>query len=189
MRTPPDDRWPARLVRGRLRGVAAVYAAVLAFMTLTPVEWNPYARGAEHNTLEWRPVVPVVREFRGGEHPLVALLELLGNVALFIPFGSLVPAVVPRLRRGRRVILAGAGVSALIELWQLTMPQARHSDVNDVITNTLGVALGWGIVVAFRALGRRREVAHALHHEMPDPAAVGAVASSGEFPIRQRSQR
>src|SRR6266516_1931360 len=101
--------------------------------------------GVDHNTLELRPVVPVVpvvRELRGGEHPLVAILELLGNVALFIPFGVLVPALVPKLRRGWRVILAGAAVSVLIELWQLTMPQARHRDINDVSTHTLVVVRG-----------------------------------------------
>ncbi len=135
-------------------------------------------------------MVPVVRELRGGEHPLVAILELLGNVVLFIPFGVLVPALVPKLRRGWRVILAGAAVSVLIELWQLTMPQARHSDINDVITNTLGAALGWGVVATLRALERGRSSDDAaLQGAIPDRVPVGAGESSGEVPIRQRSQR
>jgi len=157
-------------------------------MTLTPVEWSPYARGAEHNTVELQPVVPVVRQLCCGWHRGVIALELLGNVVLFIPFGVLVPLLVPRLRRGWRVILVGAGVSVLIEVCQLTMPQARHSDVNDVITNTLGVAIGWGILAAFRTWAQARDPG-GLQHEIPDQVLARVGDPSGEFPITQRSQR
>jgi len=173
MRTPPVFRPSVRLVRGRLRVVAAVYGAVLGLMTLAPVEWNPYVTVPEHNTPEWRPIVPVVQELGTGGHPLVTILQVVGNVVLFVPFGALVPALVPWLRRGGRVILAGAAVSVLIELWQLTMPQVRHSDVNDVITNTLGVALGWGVVLAARR--RSSQATEATEATAEAEATVGFV--------------
>lgn len=159
-------------------------------MTLTPVEWNPYLRGSRHNTPELMPALPVVREFQGDWHPVLVVLQLVGNVVLFIPFGMLVPALVPKLRRGWRVILAGAGVSALIELWQLTVPQARHSDVNDVLTNTLGVAIGWGIMTGLQARARRRGGdPGALQDGMPGRLSMGVTDSRDELPIQQPSQR
>jgi len=173
MYTPPVVRPSARLVRGRLPVVAAVYGAVLGLMTLAPVEWNPYVTVPEHNTPELRPVLPVIQELGAGGHAWVTVLQVVGNVVLFAPFGVLVPALVPWLRRGWRVILAGAAVSVLIELWQVTMSQVRHSDINDVITNTLGVALGWGVVVAARR--RSSQATEATEATATAEATVGFI--------------
>lgn len=76
-----------------------------------------------------------------------ALLQLIANVVLFLPFGMLARYLVAPKRPGR-VVLAGLGVSLLIELTQLTgiwgiypCPY-RVFDVDDLITNTLGAAIG-----------------------------------------------
>lgn len=76
-----------------------------------------------------------------------AVWQLLFNVVLFIPFGMLVRHLAPSLRPPW-IIAAGAAVSLLIELTQLTgiwgiYPCAyRVFDVDDLITNTAGVAIG-----------------------------------------------
>lgn len=66
------------------------------------------------------------------------LLNLLGNLAAFLPFGLCVPLLwrvsVPR------VVLYGAGLSLFIEAAQL--PFNRGSDVDDIILNTASTALG-----------------------------------------------
>lgn len=82
---------------------------------------------------------------RGWTDP--ALWQLVFNVVLFIPFGMLVrhPAA---STKALWVVLAGAGASLLIEVTQLTgiwglYPCAyRVFDVDDLLTNTLGAAIG-----------------------------------------------
>ena len=72
------------------------------------------------------------------------LLNVIGNCAMFIPTGIILPILYPRLNRGWKVIAAGAGISLCIELLQLPFA-VRASDVDDLILNTLGVVLGYGI--------------------------------------------
>ena len=91
-----------------------------------------------------------------GVRPRVRLLG--GNVLVFVPFGLLLPAIWPRLDGFWRMALAGVAVGVSIELTQLAVSLAlggwyRMSDVDDVILNTAGVLLGYGL---WRTLGRSR---------------------------------
>lgn len=67
----------------------------------------------------------------------------LPNVLLFIPLGIFLTALWQRFSRGWRAMLFGLGVSLTIELLQIFT--FRATDVNDLITNTLGTVLGWGL--------------------------------------------
>lgn len=75
-----------------------------------------------------------------------AMLQMVLNLALFVPFGVLVR----QLWRWRLplIVLGGLGVSLLIELtqltgnWGLSACQYRVADVNDLMTNTLGALIG-----------------------------------------------
>ena len=88
--------------------------------------------------LNWKPFVylfdyPTMKE---------ALLNLIGNTAMFIPLGIVWPAVFKQLNRHWKVIAAGIGVSACIELLQLPFYD-RATDIDDLILNVLGAALGY----------------------------------------------
>ena len=65
-----------------------------------------------------------------------------GNIVLFIPFGFILPVKYPKMRRTSTVTLIGLSLSILIECIQLTMPN-RCTDINDVILNTLGTYIGY----------------------------------------------
>lgn len=69
------------------------------------------------------------------------LINLAGNVLIFIPLGCLLPALWKRLRRCWKTIPLCAAVSLLIESVQLFV--GRSVDVDDLILNTLGGALGY----------------------------------------------
>lgn len=85
------------------------------------------------------------------------LLNVVGNVAMFLPSGIVLPVVYKRLDRFWKVVAAGAGISLAIELTQLLFA-VRASDVDDLILNTLGVVLGYGIYAGVRRLlGKRGE--------------------------------
>ena len=81
------------------------------------------------------------------------LLNVIGNTSMFIPSGIVLPILYKRLDRFGRVLAVGAMISLCIEILQLPFP-SRASDVDDLILNTLGVALGYGIYAAGKRLKR-----------------------------------
>jgi glycopeptide antibiotics resistance protein len=101
----------------------------------------------------------VVVNLRDGDQVLATLAGAAGNVALFLPLGFLLPMLAPRLDRFRRTVAAGFVLSTLIELSQVAFPGVRRPDVNDVLMNTLGTAIGYALYrLAARArTGRRPE--------------------------------
>ena len=63
------------------------------------------------------------------------------NVLLFIPMGAMLPILWDKYRHLKNTLLFGCAVSATIEFSQ--MLTFRATDVNDLITNTLGSFLGF----------------------------------------------
>lgn len=72
------------------------------------------------------------------------------NVLFFIPLGMSMPILWSRFRTGKRTVLIGFCASIVIELLQILT--YRVTDVNDVITNTLGAYFGF---LCSRALLKR----------------------------------
>ena len=83
-----------------------------------------------------------------------ALLNLIGNTAMFIPLGIVWPAVFKKLNTHGKVILAGFGVSMTIEVLQLPF-FGRSTDIDDLILNSAGFLMGYGIWLLCR---RRKKV-------------------------------
>ena len=87
------------------------------------------------------------------------LMNFFGNVVLFIPSGVILPAVYAKLGKFWKTAAAGAGISLAVELLQLLFIE-RTTDIDDLIFNTLGVILGYGIYAVFRSIikGRRKHI-------------------------------
>ena len=92
-------------------------------------------------------LIPFVR--LPGFHSAAFAENVLGNAAMFLPSGIVLPLVYPQLDRFWKVLAAGAGLSLSIELLQLPFA-ARTTDIDDLIFNTLGVAIGYGIWLLIR---------------------------------------
>lgn len=75
--------------------------------------------------------------------------DLLQNVLVFLPLGVLLP-VIARVRSARRVLLLGLLLSLGMEVLQLVNALTGHgghiADVNDLLANTLGAPLGYGLL-------------------------------------------
>ena len=82
-----------------------------------------------------------------------ALLNLIGNIAMFIPLGIIWPSVFRQLDTHGKVLAAGVGYSLLIEIVQLPFFD-RVSDIDDLILNSLGFVLGYGIFLLAGAVRR-----------------------------------
>lgn len=79
--------------------------------------------------------------------------EMLENVALFLPFGLMLRSVI----KSGWTILAGVALSCIIELIQ-GVTGLGGFELNDIINNSIGMVIGFVIVVVAERLGRRRRV-------------------------------
>ena len=75
--------------------------------------------------------------------------NLFGNIGMLIPLGFLLPASFPRLRRPGKTLLAVTGIIVFLELAQL-FTIAGHCDIDDLILNLLGAAMGYGLFSLLR---------------------------------------
>ena len=80
------------------------------------------------------------------------LLNLIGNTTMFIPIGIVWPCVFKELNTPGKVIAAGIGFSLCIEILQLPFYD-RVTDVDDLILNTLGYVVGYGIYLLVKKIG------------------------------------
>ncbi len=79
--------------------------------------------------------------FQWASYPkAMAFDNIFGNVAFFLPFGVLCPLVLRKLNAGK-TILAGFLLSLFFEIIQIAT-DTGGADVDDLILNTCGVALG-----------------------------------------------
>ena len=82
------------------------------------------------------------------------VINVIGNVAVFVPLGYFFCRAF-----GKGVLAAvvcGACLSVFIEICQI--PMARHTDVDDVILNTLGAFIGGvAATIVSRAVLRKKE--------------------------------
>ena len=73
-----------------------------------------------------------------------AFINLGGNVIMFIPLGFFLPRVYPKLQKFWKAILATVLIITAVELAQL-FTLLGSCDIDDLILNVLGAALGYGI--------------------------------------------
>ncbi len=74
-------------------------------------------------------------------------MNIFGNVLGFIPYGFILPVIHRGLRSGFLIILSGFGLSLCVETIQL-VTKVGCFDVDDLILNTLGAAIGYlGFVI------------------------------------------
>jgi len=79
------------------------------------------------------------------------LLNVVGNAVMFIPVGIILPVAFKRLDSFWKVLAVGAVISLCIEIIQLPF-SVRASDIDDLIMNTVGVAIGYAVYELIRKL-------------------------------------
>lgn len=91
-----------------------------------------------------------VREYL---NPSVFIINVLGNIAAFVPFGFLFPVIFKSSRRLVWLFILSTGLSVFIEVTQGYMA-VGVMDVDDVILNVMGGILGYGFFMIARAIVR-----------------------------------
>lgn len=73
---------------------------------------------------------------------LATVMNLAGNILIFVPFGFLIPTISRRLRGFFRVALIGFELSLVVECVQL-VTKTGSFDVDDMLLNTIGSMIGY----------------------------------------------
>ncbi|BCL25952.1 VanZ family protein [Streptomyces aurantiacus] len=133
------------------------FAAVLARLTLQP---SPASEALTHSNLH---PGRSLRAYLDQPELRDAVKQIGGNLVLGIPFGILLPLLVPGTRGILRVILLTAATMLLVELVQGALVTGRAFDIDDVILNTTGALIGYLL------LGRR--LSQAVHPRRRDRKA------------------
>nr|WP_241844829.1 VanZ family protein [Streptomyces silvensis] len=127
--------------------------------------------------------------------------QIGGNVLLGVPFGVLLPMLMPRARGLVRVAAVTALVMLMVESAQGVLVTGRAFDIDDVLLNTAGALIGY--LLAGRRLGRalhprrhhwwhrwtrRPEAARPGGTPLPEPARPGGTplpepAGTGGTPL------
>jgi glycopeptide antibiotics resistance protein len=89
------------------------------------------------------PFKTVLMYLLGEKGRMIALIELVGNIALFVPIGFLVPLVYRKITWKKTLALA-VSTGLIIEGMQLIF-RVGIFDIDDVILNGLGVMIGYWI--------------------------------------------
>lgn len=73
----------------------------------------------------------------------------------FVPFGMILPMLTPKCRNFFHIVLLGVDFSLFVETIQL-ISKVGSFDVDDLILNTLGAALGYLVYRLIRRYFRRK---------------------------------
>ena len=84
----------------------------------------------------------------------VVVINIIGNIGAFIPFGLFVPIISIKLRKAWKVILLGMLLSGTVELLQL-VTKVGSFDVDDIILNTAGTIIGYLLFCICNAIWRK----------------------------------
>jgi len=110
------------------------------------VDGIPYLQQLKANLIPFRTLRLFFRLLTHHRAELVqaAVINLAGNVIMFIPLGLFLPLVFPKLRNVWKTLLCVTLIIAAVELAQL-FTLVGSCDIDDLILNLAGSCLGYGI--------------------------------------------
>lgn len=132
-----------------LWSIFALYIIILLRITVFRSDFGTHALFREGEIL-WIPFTDTVKYFRYSF--LFFLYIFVGNLVWFVPLGMLLPLLTGC---GKRVILYSFLLSLAIETVQFVFGTGV-SEVEDLILNTLGGAMGYGILTGILSLRHRK---------------------------------
>jgi len=104
---------------------------------------------SELNDVSGYNLVPFTEIFRYKIGSSSFYFNVVGNIALFIPFGYFISSYI-KPKKILPILIVSAISSATVEFVQLCI--GRSFDIDDIILNTLGAIIGFLLYVAFNAI-------------------------------------
>lgn len=132
--------------------IATIVIAYIA--VLLKVIVFKFPPGVMQSGLNLAPLATILPYLTGEPSWKIAIENLVGNIAVFMPLGFLTSFLSSRIT-WRHVLIAGVATSLAIETLQLVL-QKGSFDVDDILLNTLGVIIGYILFVVFERVYRSR---------------------------------
>jgi glycopeptide antibiotics resistance protein len=82
------------------------------------------------------------------------IINLFGNIFVFIPLGIFIPILFQRTRRFIKMVFISVGSILVVELIQF-FTYTGTFDIDDIILNTLGVTMGY---ICWKIFSKNREL-------------------------------
>lgn len=134
-----------------------LYVLLLVYFLFFSEEYGRVA--AEERTYRYNlvPFVEIRRfwVYRKQLGMFAVVTNIFGNVIGFIPYGFILPIIVHKCRSGFFIIASGFSLSLFVETVQL-IARVGCFDVDDLMLNTLGAAIGYILFAACNYLRRKR---------------------------------
>ena len=120
-----------------------IYLSYLIYLTFFS---RHYGRGFVnvYRSINLVPFKTIVQYATANYNRNIIVTNLLGNILAFMPMGFLLPLIWKKLSGFLHVLVSAAAVSILIEAFQY-ISGAGSADIDDVILNTVGGFLGYGL--------------------------------------------
>lgn len=119
----------------------SVFYLLLLYELVTRVDYNTLGGG-----INITPFAEIMRYKITSEY---FLLNVIGNIALFIPFGYIISKYI-KPKNILYILLIAICVSTTIEIVQLNI--GRSFDIDDIILNTIGCTIGYILYLIFNNL-------------------------------------
>ena len=135
-----------RKLHRTLFSIYTVFMLVLLFNRAGGIEGMDYWTQIQENlNLEPFRTIRLFWNVLGRQgYRFTAIINLGGNVIMFIPLGFFLPRVFPALQKFRRTVLATVLIITAVELTQL-FTLLGTCDIDDLILNVIGAAIGYGL--------------------------------------------
>ena len=138
-------------VKFKLRIIFTIYCAIMIYLLFGQrilwVQFHNYIEQlkSSYNIIPFKTIKDFMRVLENNSNPTRiyhAVVNLIGNVAMFVPLGFLLPCMWEKLRKFIRFIGYVIGIVLLIEVTQFTT-LLGSLDIDDFILNTIGAIIGF----------------------------------------------
>lgn len=106
----------------------------------------PYSQQLKFNLVPFETIALFLRALHHSSHGMRvhALINLAGNVVMFVPLGFFLGALWPSLRKRRRIFLVTLILMLAVEVTQM-LTLVGSFDTDDLMLNLLGSLTGYGL--------------------------------------------
>ncbi len=111
-------------------------------------------------------------------------LNIFINIAMFVPLGVVLPLLAKLFRRWYVTVPLGFSVSLIIEIIQYFAGLGIF-DVDDLFANTLGIVLGYCIVMIFISISKRKKIFSFAYSAVPLIFIAAMICIFGGYHLKE----